>query len=144
MDFEIHKSLLHMINCVSRSGETCFEAETGTPRLTFRQFIVLHAIASKAGSNMGDISERAMIDRTTLTKVTETLAERGYISKRRTRTDVRNFELHIRPDGKDVLDKMTPKLLELERSLAAAVPAIPKDTLVGAMAAMYQAALAMK
>lgn len=143
MDFDPHRSLLHMINCVSRIAETCFESRAATSRLTFRQFIVLHAIAAKGGSNMGEVSERAMIDRTTLTKVTETLAGRGYISKRRTRTDVRNFELHIRPEGQDILDQMTPVLSEIESALTE-VAGASRDKLLHDLGSMYAAARTLK
>lgn len=89
--------------------EPVFNREDITPK----QLGLLLIVHTHAGITQKDAAQRQRIDRTTMTKVVDSLEERGLLERRTDPNDRRAYGLYLTPTGKK-------KVRALQQALAAA------------------------
>jgi DNA-binding MarR family transcriptional regulator len=82
--------------------------------ITPRQFIVLQTIDFQPGSNQNEIVNSINIDRSTLSKITEKLESKNYISSQQKEGDKRHKQLRITSKGRSTLRRLQQSVRDLE------------------------------
>lgn len=68
-------------------------------KITLRQFVLLRAIAQNDGTNQVGVSLATRMDRSTISDMARRLRERGFMERRRRRTDARSYVLRLTESG---------------------------------------------
>lgn len=89
---------------------------------TDRQIAVLRVVAERGTCISKDITAAIGMDRSTVTDVTRRLAERGLITRKRSKEDSRAVELGITAAGRHRLIKADGKVAEAEKAILQSIP----------------------
>jgi DNA-binding MarR family transcriptional regulator len=81
--------------------------------LTYPKYVALLAVSEHDGATVGALAERLSLDFGTLSPLLKSLSERGYIERRRQKTDERSVANYISPAGRAVLQKAQAVAYEL-------------------------------
>jgi DNA-binding MarR family transcriptional regulator len=69
---------------------------------------VLAALREKDGRRMGDLSQTTSIEVSTLTRLVDSMEEKGLVARRRDPDDARVVALHVRAAGKRLTKRILP------------------------------------
>ncbi len=129
MTFDRDTSIIHLLNSAARGAESAFERKARSSQITFRQLLVLHAVAAEGSPNLGRIAAACRIDRSNATHVVKLLDERQLVTRRRARTNATNWEVRITSAGRAMLDEALPLLTALESDAIAGWTAAERQML---------------
>lgn len=74
--------------------------------ITPEQWVVLYYLWQENGLTIGEIANRSKKDFANVTRIIEKLEKIGYISKIRSETDNRSFNIHLLPKAEEIKDKV--------------------------------------
>ncbi len=70
--------------------------------ITPDQWVVLHYLWQENGLSIGDIANRSKKDFANVTRIVDRLKSMGYVSKRKSKTDGRSFNVYILPKADEI------------------------------------------
>lgn len=92
-----------------------FVAVMGELELTQKQAATLWLISANGGVSQVDIAACLDMDRATMMSVVDRLEARGFVLRKRSKTDRRRQELHLTPLGQSTLKKARARIADHER-----------------------------
>lgn len=122
MAFSLSASMLHLLHRASQVADDLFAEYQQFDGLTSRQFVVLAAVSSQEGASQTDISEATGIDRSTLTDLVGRLQSKGLVSRSRSRTDARTYEVRLTAEGAKAFAAAIPVARRVDRKLMGVLP----------------------
>lgn len=114
--------LAHSLHRASQYVDDLFADAAARYGITARQLTVLEIIAQLDKPSQNDLCVRSGIDRSTIADMVLRLVTKGYVARRRSRTDARRYVLQLTEAGREVLDGALPIAREVEARVAAALP----------------------
>jgi DNA-binding MarR family transcriptional regulator len=97
--------------------------------LTFSQWTALVALHSGV-TTAGDLAHNICHDAGSLTRLIDQLAERGFVLRDRSATDRRVVTLALTPHGRELVERMAPKVMDLWNGLLSGFSHDEIDTLI--------------
>ncbi len=73
--------------------------------LTYTQYITMMILWEDKQSNVKELGKKLFLDSGTLTPLLKKLEAKGYIERKRSKTDERNLIVSITPEGMDLRDR---------------------------------------
>lgn len=101
---EVADSTIHLLHRASQIAEKLFEATAASGGLTARQFLVLAMVADGHNPSQIEISDKTGIDRSTLADLVGRMVSRGLLTRSRTRTDARRYDVRVTDAGRKLLE----------------------------------------
>lgn len=112
----------HCLHRASQQADDVFAARASHIELTARQLTVLEIVSQVERPSQMDICLHSGIDRSTVADMVLRLMKKGYVERRRSRSDARRYALQLTDEGRRVLDVARPIAREVELSVAQALP----------------------
>lgn len=119
-----------LLHRASQLADDRFAAQTRDLDLTARQLVVLDAIARLERPSQMNVCTVTGIDRSTIADMVMRLIAKGYVERRRSRTDSRRYILQLTDKGATILAQARPVAQQVERALAEALPPDSLDRLL--------------
>src|SRR5262245_53559828 len=91
---QLDRSTIHLLHRARQWASAICQAELSDD-LTPRQFVVLLTVARKGGVSQTHLVEQTGIDRSTLADVVRRLVIKGFLKRRRTRADARQYAVTL-------------------------------------------------
>lgn len=85
--------------------------------LNLRTWHVLVALGERDGQRVTDLSDVALTEISTLSRLLDDMEEQGLVEKRRARPNARSVTVHITTAGRSILTATLPEALRYEDSL---------------------------
>jgi DNA-binding MarR family transcriptional regulator len=104
---------------------------------TLQMWRVLAALREKDGRRMGDLSATTSIEVSTLTRLVDTMENRGLVARRRDPKDSRAVLLHVTPAGKQLTRRIVPIAERYEKVALKGFAAAEAETLKSALRRLY-------
>jgi DNA-binding MarR family transcriptional regulator len=101
-------SALHLLHRAGQQAEDLFMRENAVATITPRQYAVLLAVSQNEDISQTGLVTATGIDRSTLADVARRLVEKGYLQRKRTRTDARMYAVRLTAKGRDALARTEP------------------------------------
>lgn len=137
--FVLTYSLGHCLHRASQQADDAFAAASGGLDLTARQLTVLEIIEQVDRPSQMDICSYSGIDRSTVADMVLRLIKKGFIERRRSRSDARRYALQLTEPGHQVLQSARPIAREVEARIAAGLPSKDLAQLVADLKAVAAA-----
>jgi DNA-binding MarR family transcriptional regulator len=112
-------SALHILHRAGQQAEDLFMRECGNATITPRQYAVLLAVSQNEDISQTGLVAATGIDRSTLADVARRLVEKGYLQRKRTRTDARMYAVRLTAKGRDALSKTEPSAQRADEKILA-------------------------
>lgn len=112
----------HDLHRASQHADDIFAAAASHVDLTARQLTVLEIIAQTEKPSQMDICLHSGIDRSTVADMVLRLMKKGYVERRRSRSDARRYALQLTDAGRAVLEIARPIARDVEAKVASALP----------------------
>lgn len=106
--FRSERSLGYLLKVAHSRMHECATLAFADHDLNFMQWIVLTKLREGSARTAGDLCKRMHYDTGAVTRLLDTLEERGYLRRERSRQDRRVVELEITQAGIDKLVELTP------------------------------------
>jgi len=123
------------VNRVLPRMETLFEDE----ELTFSQWTALVALHSGI-TTAGDLAHNICHDAGSLTRLVDQLVERGFVTRERSAADRRVVTLALTPHGRELVEEMAPRVMDLWNGLLSGFTHAEVDTLISLLTRLAIAA----
>jgi DNA-binding MarR family transcriptional regulator len=114
------------VNRVLPQMEALFEDE----ELTFSQWTTLVALHDGRISSAGDLAHNICHDAGSLTRLIDQMEKRGLVSRTRSESDRRVVTLALTPHGRDLVEALAPKVMNLWNGLLSGFTHAEIDTLI--------------
>jgi DNA-binding MarR family transcriptional regulator len=101
-------SALHLLHRAGQQAEDLFMRESANALLTPRQYAVLLAVSKNEDISQTGLVAATGIDRSTLADVARRLVEKGYLQRKRTKSDARMYAVRLTAKGRDALARTEP------------------------------------
>jgi DNA-binding MarR family transcriptional regulator len=98
-------STSHLLHRVQQLASDRFSLLTGENGVTFRQYVILAAIAESPGASQTDLARATGVDRSTLADVMQRLERNRLIERRDSESDARANFAELTPAGAETLAK---------------------------------------
>jgi DNA-binding MarR family transcriptional regulator len=121
--FDISDSPGHLLRRAQQYSFDLFSAETGSSKLTPRQFTVLLTVQQNEGLSQTDLVKRTGIDRSTLADMISRLISRKLLSRTRTKEDARANSVKITAAGKKQVASHTAMVRRAENKILGPIAA---------------------
>ena len=108
-------SVVHLLHQATQVADGVFTRTVRT--LTPRQFAVLKAVAASEGLSQIDVVLATGVDRSTVSSMTRSLVKRGYLARKRIKSDARTYAVRLTDAGRRVLDGTKPMADKVEIGL---------------------------
>ena len=108
-------SVVHLLHQATQVADGVFIRTVRT--LTPRQFAILRAVAAFEGLSQTDMMVATGIDRSTVSSMTRSLVKRGYLARKRIKSDARTYAVRLTDAGRRVLDGTKPMADKVEIGL---------------------------
>ena len=142
MAFDINGSVVHLLHRAGQCSSDSFLTQLASWDLTPRQFAVLIAVFRNEGATQTSLTEDTGIDRSTMVDVVRRLLKRGFLQRRRSRTDARSYVVRLTVDGRAIVEATWPEATAVDRQILSALPTEDRaafvrclSTIVAALAA---------
>ena len=106
--------------------------------MTPRQFAVLLCVDVNEDISQTGLVTATGIDRSTLADVVRRLVGRGWLSRRRTRTDARTYAVRITPKGKVALTGASPAAKKADSLVIAGLSTNQRHEFIATLTAIVQ------
>ena len=127
------EGLAHKLHRASQCIDDLFAAAHGGQDLTSRQLVVLEIVSRETQPSQTMICARTGIDRSTIADMVRRLMRKGYLARRRSRTDARRYVVQLTPEGHEALERALPVAREVESKIASRVPEEFRDEFLTAL-----------
>ena len=107
----------HLIRRCQQRSQAIFKEVLGPFGLTQRQTALLLGLAKRPDISSQQLADLTGTDRNTLSDVAKRLQKRGLLERRRSRHDVRAYDLRLSASGARLLDHMAPGIAEVQERL---------------------------
>lgn len=98
--------------------------------LTFTQWTTLVALYDGRIATMGDLAHNICHDAGSLTRLTDQMVERGFVSRERCDKDRRSVRLALTPKGRAMVEALAPKVMDFWNGMTAGFTHAEMDTLI--------------
>jgi DNA-binding MarR family transcriptional regulator len=115
-------SPLHLLHRAAWWADELFARNLGGVDVTPRQLIVLQAVFESDGLNQTSIMAATGIDRSSIADLVRRLVIKGWLRRRRTRRDARQYGVRITPQGRHILTLGQPAVRATDDTLLSAIP----------------------
>ena len=129
--------LPYLLNRAGARIAAAFSEEIRPLGATLQMWRVLAALRERDGCRMGDLSETTSIEVSTLTRLVDTMEERGLVSRRRDSADARAVMLYVAPAGRRLTQRILPIAERYETVSLAGFSAGEAETLKAALRRLY-------
>ena len=129
--------LPYLLNRAGARIAAAFSEEMRPLGATLQMWRVLAALRERDGRRMGDLSETTSIEVSTLTRLVDTMEERGLVSRRRDSADARAVMLYVAPAGRRLTQRILPIAERYETVALAGFNAGEAETLKAALRRLY-------
>ena len=117
LELDLSETPGHLIRrCQQRSHEV-FKEVLGHFGLTQPQTAILIGLAKRPDISIQQLADLTGTDRNTLSDVAKRLQKRGLLERRRSRHDVRAYDLRLSQSGVRLLNRMAPGIVEVQERL---------------------------
>ena len=100
--------LPYLLNRAGARIAAAFSEEMRPLGASLQMWRVLAALRERDGRRMGDLSETTSIEVSTLTRLVDTMEEKGFVARRRDAADARAVVLHVAPAGRRLTRRILP------------------------------------
>jgi DNA-binding MarR family transcriptional regulator len=133
VDFELMNAPGHLVRRLAQIQTAVFAEEIGDSRLTSPQFAVLDVLANQGSVDQMTLGRAAGIDRSTTADLVNRLVERGLVERRRSRADARRNLVRLSSPGRELHDRLLPKVARVGERLLAPLAEEDRRTLIALM-----------
>jgi len=132
---DIHKMPGHLIRRLNQISVALFSEHMSRAGLTLTpvQFAALSAVEKHPGTDQATVAGLVAYDRATLGKVIDKLEERRLMVRTTSPTDRRAKSLELTEDGRALLKKARPLVLEIQPDILAGLTEAEKETFMALM-----------
>jgi DNA-binding MarR family transcriptional regulator len=124
-DLDPAEHLPYLLLKLTAALQAPFGALIGAHGLTQPQWRSLLALWKKPSQSIGDLSNYAGIEISTLSRTIAGLVERGLVERCRLEADARTVIVNLTPAGSDLTRSLIPAAIEIERRMLAGLT--PQD-----------------
>lgn len=136
--------LPYLLNRAGARIAAAFSEEVRPLGASLQMWRVLAALRERDGRRMGDLSETTSIEVSTLTRLVDSMEERGLVSRRRDAADARAVMLCVTPAGRRLTQRILPIAERYETVALAGFNAGEVETLRAALRRLYANMEALK
>jgi DNA-binding MarR family transcriptional regulator len=126
-------SVVELLDRADRAVEAALTPITAREGLSREGWRVLLLLSGGGGRSMGEIAEHAAVPNPTATRVVDRLVAHSLAFRRNDPNDRRRVLVHLAPNGREVVERISRQLEQLVGSSLGQVPA--GDTALGALLA---------
>lgn len=120
--FDLTGVVSHLLRRAHFLAEDLFAREFADEGLTPRQKAVLITLYQEPGLNQNGLAERLHMDRNTVAEMVRRLVSAGWIDRRPAPGDQRAYQLFLAAQGAQVLNRVMPRDVELEKQIIERLP----------------------
>lgn len=116
-------STSHLLHRAQQLASDRFSVLVGENGITFRQYVILTAIAEAPGSSQAELARATGVDRSTLADLVQRLERRGMVERGEVAEDARTHALHLTGTGKETLENARQHARAADAAILDALPA---------------------
>jgi DNA-binding MarR family transcriptional regulator len=120
--FRLEEIASHLLRRAHFAAEEMFAQEFLDESITPRQKAALVAVYKVPGLNQNALADRLFMDRNTVAEMVKRLASSGLLRRIAAKDDQRAYELFLAPNGADLLNRVMPRDMSVERLLLSRLP----------------------
>jgi DNA-binding MarR family transcriptional regulator len=121
-EFRLEDVLSHLLRRAHFRAEEIFSDEFAADAITPRQKAALVTLYQHPGLNQNALADRLFMDRNTVAEMVRRLVATGLIRRAPAKSDQRAYELFLAPSGAEMLTRVMPRDIEVERQIAERLP----------------------
>lgn len=87
------------------------------------QYFILFKVQAKPGCSQSDLADQLLGDYPNVTRLVDSLVERGLVERRQDPTDRRRHAVYLTDRGQEITQRLVPAILEQRRKLYAGLTA---------------------
>src|SRR5262249_19608463 len=129
--------LPYLLNRAGARIAAAFSEDVRPLGATLQMWRVLAALREQDGRRMGDLSETTSIEVSTLTRLGDSMEEKGLVARRRHAGDARAVLLHVSPAGRRLTQRILPIAERYETVALSGFNAGEAETLKTALRRLY-------
>ncbi len=129
--------LPYLLNRAGARIASAFTEEVRTLGATLQMWRVLAALQEQDGRRMGDLSATTSIEVSTLTRLVDSMEDKGLVARRRDAADARAVTLHVTSAGRRLTRRIVPIAERYERVALAGFNASEVEALKAALRQLY-------
>ena len=129
--------LPYLLNRAGARIAAAFSEEVRPLGATLQMWRVLAALREHDGRRMGDLSQTTSIEVSTLTRLVDSMEEKGLVARRRDIGDARAVMLNVTPAGRRLTQRILPIAERYERVALAGFNAAEAQALKVALRRLY-------
>ena len=129
MATELSRRISFLTHDIARRSRYWFDARAKDSGMTRAQWRLLTNLTHSEGSTQSDLAERMDVERITLCRMVDRLAEAGMIERRADPSDRRVWRLYLTEKAKPAAAQMTELANELEENMLSPLTSEQRETL---------------
>lgn len=122
-----------LLHDVARGVRQRFDMRARSLGVTRQQWRTLIAIARAEGASQAELAERLEVERITLCRMIDRLADAGLVERRADPRDRRIWRVHLRPDARTLVERLREVAVGVEEEILADFPAEERASLVAGL-----------
>ncbi len=131
MHAEMNRRVSFLMHDIARRSRYWFDARARSRGLTRAQWRMLLFLAHAEGPTQSEVAEMLDVERITLCRMVDRLAEGGLVERRADPTDRRVWRLYLTEKAMPLVDDLTHIADDMENNLLAPLDADQRATLTG-------------
>jgi MarR family transcriptional regulator, temperature-dependent positive regulator of motility len=116
------RSPLHLLHRVTQCAGEIFHSELAQSELTPRQLAILITLAENEGLSQTGIAEKMDIGPSTVMDVVRRLRKKGWLQRRRLKSDARTYAVKLTEEGHELLRRAMPLGKKVDQRILEALP----------------------
>lgn len=128
-----------LLHDVARGVRQRFDMRARSLGVTRQQWRTLIAIARAEGASQAELAERLEVERITLCRMIDRLADAGLVERRADPRDRRIWRVHLRPDARTLVERLREVAVGVEEEILADFPAEERASLVAGLNRLREA-----
>jgi DNA-binding MarR family transcriptional regulator len=108
--------------------------------VTLAQYRVLVVLAARGPQRVADLASALRVDRSTATRMSDRLARKGLVVRRRISSDRRGVRVSLTPAGRELIAEVSRRRREEITTILRRIPAADTRAVLGALRAFASAA----
>ncbi|MBN9430424.1 MAG: MarR family transcriptional regulator [Burkholderiales bacterium] len=121
-EFRLEDIVSHLLRRVHFMAEELFAQEFADESLTPRQKAALVTVYQRPGLSQNALADRLFMDRNTVAEMVRRLVASGLLRRISAAGDQRAYELFLAPKGAELLNRVMPRDLQVERRVLERLP----------------------
>ncbi|MBW2544991.1 MAG: winged helix DNA-binding protein [Deltaproteobacteria bacterium] len=119
---EHNRKLLFLIAELCQAARFCRQDSVFCEGVTFSQFLILDALATREGLKMADLHSVLAVEKSTTTRLIRPLIERELVQREKAEHDLRATYLRITPAGKETYRRVWDCFTEFAGTIRGKIP----------------------